>query len=53
MTHVQAGDINGDGVLEVVALAGKFAYVLENDGDLGLALRNGGCRGCALGDQPG
>ena len=34
VTHVQAGDINGDGVQEIVALDGKFAYVLENDGDL-------------------
>jgi hypothetical protein len=35
VTHVQTGDINDDGVLEVVALtADNWVYVLENDGDL-------------------
>ena len=35
MTHVQAGDINGDGVQEVVLLtADNVVHVVENDGTL-------------------
>jgi hypothetical protein len=36
VTHVQTGDIDGDGLPEVVILtAGDVVYVVENDGDLG------------------
>jgi hypothetical protein len=35
VTHVQTGDIDGDGLPEVVILtAGDVVYVVENDGDL-------------------
>jgi hypothetical protein len=34
VTHVATGDIDGDGVLEVVAVADNIVYVLENDGTL-------------------
>jgi outer membrane protein assembly factor BamB len=35
VTHVEAGDVDGDGLPEVVILtAGDVVYVLENDGDL-------------------
>jgi len=34
VTHIRTGDINGDGVEEVVALADKSVYTLEGDGSL-------------------